>query len=399
MSVLSKRATSLKPSATLAITAKAKQMRAEGVDVIGFGAGEPDFATPSHIIDAAVESLQAGDTHYTPVGGTPQFKQAIADAVKRDYGLEYQTNCVTASCGAKHTLFNLFMSILDEGDEVIIPAPYWVSYPEQVALAGGTPVIMTTREEDGFVPNPEELEKLITPKTKALVLNSPSNPTGAMYSRGELEKLAEVARRHNFLIVSDDIYHKLVYDGAEFCSILHAAPDLMDRVVIVNGVSKTYAMTGWRLGYALGPVDIISAMEKLQGQSTSNPTSFAQKGAIEALVGDQSCIDHLLAIFKERRNLLVEGLNEMELITCRMPVGAFYAFPNISGIFGKKTPAGTQLNNSIEVAQYLLDEARIAVVPGGPFGADANVRMSYATSEDSISLGLARMSDALDKLI
>ncbi len=398
MSLLSQRAKKLKPSATLTITAKAKQLRAEGVDVIGFGAGEPDFATPAHIIDAGVKSLQAGDTHYTPVGGTPQLKQAIADAVKRDYDLEYDAKSITASCGAKHTLYNLFMAILDEGDEVIIPAPYWVSYPEQVVLAEGVPVIMPTSEDEGFIPSPAVLEKLVTPKTKALVLNSPSNPTGSMYSAEDMQKLAEVARRHDFLIISDDIYHKLVYGDAKYCSILQVAPDLRERVVIVNGVSKTYAMTGWRLGYALGPTEIIAAMEKIQGQSTSNPTSFAQVGAIEALVGDQSCVIELLTIFDKRRNILVKGLNAMELISCRMPAGAFYAFPNISALFGKTTPDGEVLADSFDVAKYLLEEAKIAVVPGAPFGADANVRMSYATSEDAITTGLARMSSALEKL-
>ncbi len=395
---LSQRANKLQPSATLAITAKAKKMRSEGIDVIGFGAGEPDFATPSHIIDAAIGSLRAGDTHYTPVGGTAELKNAIIQSIKRDYDLDYASNEVTVNCGAKHTLYNIFMSILDPGDEVIIPAPYWVSYPEQVALADGVPVILETSEADGFMPDPEKLAALITPRTKAIVLNSPSNPSGSMIDAAGMKKIADVVAGTDVLVISDDIYHRLLYDGTKFVSILEVAPSLRDQVVIVNGVSKTYAMTGWRIGYALGPQSLIGAMEKLQGQSTSNPTSFAQKGVIEALTGDQSCVGEMVGIFARRRALLVDGLNALPGITCRMPVGAFYAFPNVSGVYGSKTPAGARITDSFSLAGYLLEDALVAVVPGAPFGSDANVRMSYATGEEAIEKGLSRMAVALAKL-
>jgi aspartate aminotransferase len=395
---LSQRAQSIKPSATLAIAAKAKQMKAAGIDVIGFGLGEPDFATPAHIVGAAVAALEAGDTHYTPVGGTPELRKAIVDSIQRDYGLTYAPAQATASCGAKHTLYNLFMALLNPGDECLIPAPYWVSYPEQVAMTDAYSTILPTREEDGFLLHADTLEKAIGPKTKALVLNSPSNPTGGMYSRESLGQLAEVIRKHEVVVISDDIYQKLVYDGKKFISLLEVAPDLADRVVIVNGVSKSYAMTGWRLGYAVGPKHLMDAMENIQSQSTSNPTSFVQKATVEALMGDQSCVTDMCRIFERRRNLLVEGLNRLPGVTCRMPDGAFYAFPNMTGLYGTKTPAGAVVANSLDITAYLLEEARVAVVPGEPFGADANIRLSYATSEAHISEGLARMDAALKKL-
>lgn len=398
MKKLSRRALEIKPSATLAITAKAKEMAAKGIDVIGFGAGEPDSTTPAHIVDEAVAALKGGDVFYTPVGGTPHLKKAIIEATKRDYGVSYEPSEVTASVGAKHALFNLFMSLVDAGDEVIVPAPYWVSYPEQVIFAGGTPVIVKTSEESGFLMTPEALEKAVTPKTKAVIINSPSNPTGGMYTREDLLALAEVARKGDYIIVSDDIYDKLVYDGGKFTSILEVAPDLKNRVVIINGVSKTYAMTGWRLGYALGPKWLIQAMENIQSQSTSNPTSFVQKAAALALTGDQTCVSQMREVFEKRRNMIVAGLNSIDGVTCRMPKGAFYAFPNITGLYGKKTPKGEVLTDSMSVTAYLLEEARIAVIPGGPFGANDNLRLSYATSEKLITEGLARMKAALGRL-
>ncbi|GAB4259372.1 MAG: pyridoxal phosphate-dependent aminotransferase [Deferrisomatales bacterium] len=394
---LSGRARRLQPSATLAITAKAKQMRAEGIDVIGFGAGEPDFDTPAHIVDAAVDAVRAGDTRYTPVGGTPELKKAICAALERDYGRRYEPAQVTVSCGAKHTLFNLFLALLDEGDEVVVPAPYWVSYPEQIRVAGGTPVVVETREADGFRLTPQALEGALTRRTRALVINSPCNPTGAMYSREDLAALAEVLQGRDVLVVSDDIYHKLVYDGARFASLLHAAPDLSERVVVVNGVSKTYAMTGWRIGYAAGPAPLIQAMEKLQSQSTSNPTSFAQKGAVAALTGSQECVAQMVAAFEQRRQVLVDGLNGLPGVRCTLPQGAFYAFPNVSELFGRRF-RGEPLADSFAVARFFLDQARVAVVPGAPFGAEGHMRLSYATSLDAIREGIARMGAALDRL-
>ncbi len=394
---LSRRAEQIQPSATLAIDAKAKQMKADGIDVLGFGAGEPDFPTPPHIVDAAVAALRAGDTRYTPVGETPELKGAVCRSLERDYGLVYAPGEVTVSCGAKHTLFNLFLALLDEGDEVIVPAPFWVSYPEQVQVAGATPVIVPTQEEDGFRLRPEALDAAITPRTRALVLNSPSNPTGAMYGRLHLESLAEVIRGRDLLVVSDDIYQKLVYEGGRFVGLLEVAPDLRDRVVIVNGVSKTYAMTGWRIGYAAGPSKLVAAMEKLQSQSTSNPTSFAQKAAAVALTGPQECVAEMVAAFARRREFLTEGLNSLPGIRCPLPQGAFYAFPNVSGVYGSRFE-GEEIRNSFDLARFLLDEARVAVVPGAPFGSDQHLRLSYATSLDVIREGLARFEAALARL-
>ncbi len=394
---LSRRARDLKPSATLAITARAKQLRAEGVDVIGFGAGEPDFPTPEHVVEAAVDAVRAGDTRYTPVGGTPELKAAVRHRMQEDYGLAFGTDEVTVSVGAKHTLFNLFLAVVDDGDEVVVPAPYWVSYPEQVRVAGGTPVIVPTREEDGFRMTPEALEAAMGPRTRAVILNSPSNPTGALYRRNDLAGLAEVLRGRDALVVSDDIYQRLVYGGERFTGILDVAPDLRDRVVIVNGVSKAYAMTGWRIGYAAGPAEIVGAMEKLQSQSTSNPTSFVQKAAAVALTGPQDCVETMRRAFERRRSLIVEGLNQLPGVHCRTPEGAFYAFPNVAALFGRRA-GDTVIGNSFDLARYLLDEARVAVVPGAAFGSDAHCRLSYAASDDQIREGLARLAAAVDRL-
>lgn len=395
---LSSRVENLKPSPTLAITAKAKQMCAEGIDVIGFGAGEPDFPTPAHIVDAAVEALRAGDTRYTAVGGTPALKKAVAASIARDYGgISYGPAEITASCGAKHTLYNLFMALIDEGDEVVIPAPYWVSYPEQVELCGGKPVIAQTREEDGFLLSAEALDAAITPRTKAFVLNSPSNPTGGMYDRGSLAALAEVIRGRDLIVVSDDIYQKLTYGDRRFVSILEVAPDLRDRVVIVNGVSKSYAMTGWRLGYAAGPRPLITAMENMQSQSTSNPTSFVQAAAARALTADQGCIAEMVKVFERRRDTIAAGLNAIPGVRCSVPPGAFYVFPNVGELYG--AAAGDRvIRSSLDLAGYLLDAARVAVIPGAPFGADAYIRLSYATSDAAIAEGVKRMTEAIGKL-
>ncbi|MEW6487422.1 MAG: pyridoxal phosphate-dependent aminotransferase [Thermodesulfobacteriota bacterium] len=394
---LSRRAEQIQPSATLAIDAKAKQMRAEGIDVLGFGAGEPDFPTPAHIVDAAIAALRAGDTRYTPVGGTVELKSAICRSLERDYGLTYGAGEVTASCGAKHTLFNLFLALLDEGDEVVVPSPFWVSYPEQIQVAGATAVLVPTREDEGFRLRPEALESALTPRTRAVVLNSPSNPTGAMYGRDHLAALAEVLRPRDVLVVSDDIYQKLVYGGERFVGLLEVAPDLRDRMVIVNGVSKSYAMTGWRIGYAAGPAALISAMEKLQSQATSNPTSFAQKAAAVALTGPQGCVDEMVAAFSQRRDFLVKGLNGLPGVRCPLPQGAFYAFPNVSGLYGSRF-ADAEIRTSFDLARFLLDEARVAVVPGAPFGSDDHVRFSYATSLEVLGEGLSRLEAAIARL-
>ncbi|WP_025323147.1 pyridoxal phosphate-dependent aminotransferase [Deferrisoma camini] len=394
---LSSRARMLKPSPTLAITAKAKQLRAQGIDVIGFGAGEPDFDTPAHAVRAAVEALEAGETRYTPAGGTAELKQAVCRRIAGDYGMEYGPTEVTVSCGAKHTLYNLFQVLLDPGDEVIVPAPYWVSYPEQVRLAGGSPVVIPTREADGFRMQPEALEAALTPRTRAVVINSPSNPTGALYRAEHLEALADVIRGRDLVVVSDDIYHRLVYGDERFVSILEVAPDLRDRTVIVNGVSKTYAMTGWRIGYAAGPAEVIRAMEALQSQSTSNPTSFAQKGAVAALIGDQACVEEMRRAFARRRDLIVEALNRIPGVTCRRPEGAFYVFPNVSGLFGRRW-GDRGIGAPADLAAFLLDEARVAVVPGEAFGSSEHLRMSYATSEDAIREGVGRFAEAVGRL-
>jgi len=394
---LSSRARMLKPSPTLAITAKAKQLRAQGIDVIGFGAGEPDFGTPAHAVRAAVEALEAGDTRYTPAGGTAELKQAVCRRIAEDYGMEYGPSEVTVSCGAKHTLYNLFQVLLDPGDEVIVPAPYWVSYPEQIRLAGGAPVVVPTQEADGFRMRPDSLDAALTPRTRAVVINSPSNPTGALYRAEHLEVLAEVIRSRDLVVVSDDIYHRLIYGDDRFTSILEVAPELRDRTVIVNGVSKTYAMTGWRIGYAAGPAEMIRAMEALQSQSTSNPTSFAQKGAVAALTGDQGCVEQMRRAFARRRDLIVDALNRIPGVTCRRPEGAFYVFPNVSGLLGRRW-GDREIRYPADLAAFLLDEARVAVVPGEAFGSSQHLRLSYATSEDAIEEGVGRFAEAVGRL-
>jgi aspartate aminotransferase len=326
------------------------------------------------------------------------LKKAVCQAFARDYALSYDASQVTVSCGAKHTLFNCFLALLDEGDEVVIPAPYWLSYPEQVQFAGGRPVIVETSEEDGFRLKADALEAALSPRTKILILNSPSNPTGAMYSAEDLSAVAQVLRGRDVFVVSDDIYQKLTYDGARFAGILEVAPDLRDRTVLVNGVSKTYAMTGWRIGYAAGPREVIAAMEDIQSQATSNPTSFAQKGAVAALTGPQDSVAEMVQAFAERRRFLVEGLNAIPGVRCAMPEGAFYTFPNVAGLYGRRSPASAEVRDSLSMSAYLLDEARVAVVPGGPFGSEAHIRLSYATSMAAIREGLRRIADALARL-
>ena len=397
MVILSNRAKNLKPSPTLAINAKAKSMQSQGIHVISFGAGEPDFDTPQNIKQAAVKAIEEGFTKYTAVGGIDELKDAIIKKFQRDSGLSYKRSEIIVSCGGKHSFYNLAQAIFDQGDEVIIPAPYWVSYPPMVALANATPVIVETTEKNEFKLTPEEFKKTISPKTKALVLNSPSNPTGSAYTKKELEKIAEIAISNNFFVISDEIYEKIVYDGFEFVSIASLNDEIRKRTIIVHGVAKTYAMTGWRIGYAAGPEEIISAMSNIQSQSTSNPTSIAQKASVEALIGPQNEVVKMVKAFAQRRNYIVDRLNKIPGVSCYKPVGAFYAFPNFSPYYGKSYQ-GKKISNSTELADFFLDVARVAVVPGVEFGADPFERLSYATSMEDIREGLDRIEEALKKL-
>ncbi len=394
---LSQRAMAIKPSPTLAIDAKAKALKAQGVDVIGFGVGEPDFDTPQNIKEAGIKAIENGFTKYCPVGGTDDLKDAIIGKLKRDNGLSYEKSEVIVSCGAKHSLYNIAMAVLEKGDEVIIPAPYWVSYPDIVALADATPVVVNTSEKNGFKMTPEEFRKAVTPKTKAVVINSPSNPTGSSYSRKELELIAEIAVEKKILIISDDIYEKLVYDGFEFASIASLGKEVRDITIVVNGVSKAYAMTGWRIGYAAGAKEIITAMTNIQSQSTSNPTSIAMKASTEALAGPQDAVDSMVKEFDKRRVYMVERLNKIKGVTCLRPNGAFYAFPNITGLLGKKFN-GNILKTSSDMAALLLDEVKVALVPGSAFGAEGYLRLSYATSQEKIKEGIDRIEKALGML-
>lgn len=391
---LSKRVRAIKPSPTLAIDAKAKALRQQGIDIISFGTGEPDFDTPDNIKEAAVSAIKSGYTKYCPVSGSPEIKKAVIDKFKRDNGLDYEPAEIIVSCGAKHSLYNIFQTIIDDGDEVIIAAPYWVSYTDMVILAGGKPVIVNTDDKNGFKMTPGALEKAITSKTKAVILNSPSNPTGSMYGFDELKAIAAVCLKHNILIISDEIYEKLVFCGAKFLSIASVSPEAKALTIVVNGVSKAFSMTGWRIGYAAGNKDIISAMAKIQSQSTSNPASISLKAAVEALNGKQDAVEMMRAEFEKRRNYIIERLNNMEGISCLKPDGAFYVFPNVSKLMGK-TFAGKRINNDMEFADYLLEKAKIAVVPGLCFGAEGYMRLSYATSVEMIEEGMNRLQEVI----
>lgn len=394
---LAARVAKIKPSETLAITAKANALRAEGRDVIGFGAGEPDFDTPENIKAAAIRAIEAGFTKYTPVGGTDELKDAIIAKLKRDNSLEYKRSQIVVSCGAKHTLYNLAQALFEPGDEVIIPAPYWVSYPDIVVLAGGTPVIVDTLEKDSFKMKPEQLQAAITERTKAVVINSPSNPTGAAYSPEELKALAAVLLDKEIFVICDDIYEKIIYANFPFENIATAEPKIKDRTIVVNGVSKAYAMTGWRIGYAAGPEQLIAAIIKIQSQNTSNPASISQKAAVEALKGDQEVVGKMVAEFRQRRDAIVKLLNEIDGVKCLSPEGAFYVFPNVSGIYGRSFQ-GKKITDSTELINYLLDEANVATVPGAAFGNDNHIRLSYATSLKNIEEGLKRIKIAIAKL-
>ena len=389
---LSDRVQRIKPSPTLAITARAAELRAQGKDIIGLGAGEPDFDTPEHIKAAAVKAIADGFTKYTAVDGTASLKQAIIDKFARDNQLDYSPNQVLVSCGGKQSFFNLVQAMLNAGDEVIIPAPYWVSYPDMVLLADGVPVIVEAGIEQKFKITPEQLEKAITPKTRILVLNSPSNPSGIAYSREELAALGEVLRWHpQVLIATDDMYEHILWSEEPFSNIVMACPDLYDRTIVLNGVSKAYAMTGWRIGYAAGPENLVKAMKKIQSQSTSNPTSISQYAAEAALNGDQTCVQTMLTAFKERHAYVNKRLNAIDGITCLPSDGTFYAFPNVEGFIDKIEA----VNDDMQLSEYLIEKAGVALVPGTAFGSPGSIRISFATSLEILEDALNRIESVI----
>ena len=394
---LAARVSRIAPSPTLAMAATAKAMAAQGIDVIDFSTGEPDFDTPEPVKAAAEAAIRSGFTKYTPSSGIDELRSAIAEKLKIEQGLQYDKSQILVSCGAKHSLYNVAEAVLEAGDEIIIPTPYWVSYADQAFLNDATPVLLATREADGYAIDSTALEQRITPRTKALIINSPSNPTGATYNRPMLERIAAIAVRHDLLVISDEIYEKVLYDGATHLSIASLGPDIAARTVVINGVSKAYAMTGWRIGYAAGPKELITAMGNIQSQSTSNPCSISQKAAVAALRFGGPFTKQMVTEFDRRRRAIVEGLNTIPGISCSMPGGAFYAFPNIQGVLGKRGPTGP-ITSPTELATYLLKDAHIAVVPGEPFGSQSHMRLSYATSMETIGRGLDRLRAALQKL-
>jgi len=395
--VLSIRAKSIKPSPTLAMDARAKAMKAEGIDIVNFGVGEPDFDTPDNIKEAAIKAIRDGFTKYTPVGGIDPLKDSIIEKFKNDNALHYTREEIIVSCGAKHSLYNIAQALLSPGDEVLIPSPYWVSYPEQVFLNDAIPVFVKTYEEDSFMVKPEVIKSCITEKTKALILNSPSNPTGITYRRENLEHIAEIALRYNLIVISDEIYEKLIYDGVKHTSIASLGNEIKKMTIVVNGLSKSYAMTGWRIGYAAGPKEIITAMTNIQSQSTSNPTSIAQKAALEALRGPQDFIQVMTTEFDKRRRFLINELNTIPGISCISPTGAFYAFPNTSKLYGRSMH-DQRISSSSDLALCLLEHAKVALVHGNAFGDDNYIRLSYATSIDEIKKGVNRIKEAVQEL-
>jgi aspartate aminotransferase len=395
MTVLSQRVQAVSPSQTLAISAKAKAMRAQGIDVVSFGSGEPDFDTPEPIKQAAIDALHAGFTKYPlPVAGIQELREAVCTKLLRDNALTYSPEQVSVGIGGKNSLYALMQVLVDPGTEVLIPSPYWVSYTEMAKLAEGVPVVVPAREDNDFKLTPEELDAAITERTRLVVLNSPSNPTGSVYTPGELAALAEVIVKHGVPVVSDEIYDQLVYDGVEQRSIASFGPDIQALTIVCNGLSKSYAMTGWRLGYLAGPEDIIKAVNKLQSHATSGPTSFVQKAAAVALTGPQDAVAAMREQFDVRRKVIVEGLNQLPGITCRMPKGSFYAFPNISAWLGKEI-GGVPIHKGLDFVDVCLSQAHVALVPGGAFGADQNVRLSYAVSMEQIKTGLDRLAKLL----
>ena len=395
----SERILNISPSMTLAIDAKAREMKAQGEDVIGFGAGEPDFNTPERIKQAGIRAVENNETRYTPVGGTDLLKEAIISKLERDNGLVYEKNQILASCGAKHSFYNLAQVLWQAGDEVIIPAPYWVSFPEIVTLSGARPLIIHTGAEQDFKITAEQIENVVTPNTRAIVINSPSNPTGSAYEKDELEKLAECALRHGLLIISDEIYEQIVFDGFHHTSIASISKEVQKQCVVINGVSKSYAMTGWRIGYmASGDPEIVKQVSKLQGQSTSNPCAVSQAASIEALTGPLDEIHAMVREFEKRRDIIVERLTQIPGVSCRKPIGSFYSFPDFSGVYGKKDMNGKVLKGSLDFSDYLLSAEKVAIVPGIAFGADAHARLAFAMSLEKIEEGTHRIKEAVSKL-
>ena len=386
----------IKPSATMVITAKATQLKREGKKVIGLSSGEPDFDTPQHVKQAAIDAINSGYTKYTNIEGIPELRQSIVEKFKKDNDLNYDVSNVIVGTGGKQILFNALMSSLNKDDEVIIPAPYWVSYPDMTLLAGGKPIFVDCSSETNFKLTGEALDKVITKNSKWLILNSPSNPTGSCYSISELEEIANVVRKHeNLYVMTDDIYEYIVYDNFKFYTLAQVAPDLKDRILTVNGVSKSYCMTGWRIGYAAGPSLLIKAMIKIQGQSTSNPSSISQYAALAGISGSKEFLDPCLNAFDERRHYVVDKLNSIDGISCILPEGAFYAYPNVSGLIGKKTQNGKILNNDAEIVEWLLESAEVAAVPGVAFGLEPYFRVSYATSLEVLKEAMNRIEKAV----
>ena len=392
---LSKRVESIQPSPTLSLVAKTREMRRKGIDVVSFSAGEPDFDTPEGIKDAAIQAIRAGFTKYTATSGIEELRQAVADLFKRKKGLSYRPEEIIISCGAKHSLFNVAMALFNEGDEVIVPAPYWVTYPDQIVMAGAKPIIVPTSMDDNFILTPDLLKKHITERTRAIILNSPNNPSGTVYKKDDLEKIAHVAIEHNLYVISDEIYDDIVYDGVKQVSIASINNDIFNLTITIDGVSKSYAMTGWRIGFAAGPAHIIQAMGKIQSQSTSNPTSIAQKAALEAINGNyEGFINNLVKAYDKRRRYMIERLNSIDGIRCTLPQGAFYVFPRVSSLLER-----ANIDSSITFCEYLLEKALVAAVPGEAFGMPGHIRLSYAVSEDDICKGLDRIEKIVKDLI
>lgn len=398
MKKLASRMDKIKPSATLSITAKANELKSQGKHIVSFSAGEPDFDTPENIKQAALQAMKDGKTKYTPVPGTNEMKDAVIQKLKKENGLSYKRDEIIISNGGKHALFNIFMALIEDGDEVIIPAPYWVSYPDQVEVFGGQSVFVNTTDKNDFKMTASQLESAITKKTAALVLNSPSNPTGSAYTKSELQDLAKICLENEIYIISDEIYEHIVYDGFEHHSVASLSPEIKDITLIANGASKCYSMTGWRMGFAAGPAPIIKAMNKLQGQSTSNVCSITQAACVEAYNGPQDFIKNMAVAFKERRDYIVSALNAIDGVSCYNPKGAFYVFPNISTTFGKKTPEGKTIRNSEDFCMHLLEDHLVAAVQGSAFGAEGYVRLSYATSMENIKEGIRRIKEAIVKI-
>ncbi len=389
---LSNRVNAVKPSPTLAVTAKVAEMKAAGKDIIGLGTGEPDFDTPEHIKKAGIKAINEGRTKYTAVDGIAELKQAIIAKFKNDNGFDYKANQILVSCGGKQSFFNLAQALLNPGDEVIIPAPYWVSYPDMALLADGVPVIVETKQEQEFKITPAQLRDAITDKTRLFVINSPSNPTGVAYSEADLKALGDVLKEYpNIIIATDDMYEHILWKKNSFVNILNACPELYGRTMVLNGVSKAYSMTGWRIGYAAGPVELISAMRKIQSQSTSNPTSISQYAAVEAISGDQGCIDKMMVEFKKRHDMVVKELNTIDGVECLSTDGTFYVFPNVEKLIGKLDG----IDNDLDFAAYLIEKAGVALIPGAAFGSPGHIRISIATSMENLENALERIKQAI----